>query len=68
MNEFTAGLIGGTAGLVVGHPLDTIKAIMQTKSDKGMWLCTKILYQETKVKYFQISGYFYSILLLFFYS
>ena len=49
MNEFIAGLIGGTAGLVLGHPLDTVKAIMQTKSDKGMWKCAKSLYKETQV-------------------
>ena len=51
MNEFIAGLIGGSAGLVVGHPLDTIKAIMQTKSDKGMWGSTKVLYNEAKVNF-----------------
>jgi hypothetical protein len=49
MNEFIAGLIGGTAGLVVGHPLDTVKALMQTKSDKSMLECTKDLYKEAKV-------------------
>lgn len=49
MNEFVAGLVGGTAGLVVGHPLDTVKALMQTKSDKSMLDCSRDLYRETRV-------------------
>jgi len=32
MNDYIAGLVGGLAGLVVGHPLDTVKALMQTKN------------------------------------
>ncbi|CAH8519589.1 unnamed protein product [Schistosoma rodhaini] len=31
-NEFLAGAIGGLAGLTVGHPLDTIKVVLQSSS------------------------------------
>ncbi|VDP26788.1 unnamed protein product [Schistosoma margrebowiei] len=31
-NEFLAGAIGGLAGLTVGHPMDTIKVVMQSSS------------------------------------
>ncbi|RTG90327.1 uncharacterized protein DC041_0004011 [Schistosoma bovis] len=31
-NEFLAGAIGGLAGLTVGHPMDTVKVVMQSSS------------------------------------
>jgi solute carrier family 25 carnitine/acylcarnitine transporter 20/29 len=33
--DFVAGLCGGVAGLVVGHPFDTIKARLQTQGVGG---------------------------------
>ncbi|TPP59888.1 Mitochondrial arginine transporter BAC2 [Fasciola gigantica] len=32
--EFVAGAIGGLAGLVVGHPMDTVKTLMQNSCQK----------------------------------
>ena len=42
--EFLAGCIGGCAGVVVGHPFDTIKVRLQTQDPlnpkfKGTWDC-----------------------------
>ncbi|TGZ74474.1 hypothetical protein CRM22_000910 [Opisthorchis felineus] len=34
LNEFTAGAVGGIAGLVIGHPLDTLKILMQNSTQK----------------------------------
>ncbi|KER32721.1 hypothetical protein T265_01211 [Opisthorchis viverrini] len=34
VNEFTAGAVGGIAGLVIGHPLDTLKILMQNSTQK----------------------------------
>lgn len=49
MNEFVAGLVGGSAGLIVGHPLDTIKAIMQTKNEKNMFSASKHVFNASHV-------------------
>ena len=49
MNDFIAGLVGGTAGLVVGHPLDTVKALMQTRNHTSIIASSKIVFRETKV-------------------
>ncbi|XP_054166327.1 mitochondrial basic amino acids transporter-like [Oppia nitens] len=32
--DFIAGCVGGAAGVLVGHPLDTIKVVMQTSSTR----------------------------------
>ncbi|XP_011309823.1 mitochondrial basic amino acids transporter-like [Fopius arisanus] len=42
--DFTAGCLGGCAGLVVGYPLDTIKVHIQTQDSRnprfrGTWHC-----------------------------
>jgi len=46
MDEFAAGLAGGCAGVIVGHPLDTIKVKLQTQDFnnpryRGTWDCFK---------------------------
>ncbi|CAD5114646.1 DgyrCDS3697 [Dimorphilus gyrociliatus] len=35
INEYIAGAIGGSASLVVGHPLDTVKVQIQTQQFIG---------------------------------
>lgn len=42
--EFVAGCVGGAAGVVVGHPFDTIKVRLQTQNAanpryRGTWHC-----------------------------
>src|SRR5690242_6341648 len=32
MNEFISGSFGGMCGIIVGHPLDTVKVRMQTNN------------------------------------
>jgi hypothetical protein len=49
MNDFVAGLVGGLGGLVVGHPLDTIKALMQTSSQTNIISSTKNIIKNTTV-------------------
>ncbi|KAM7352643.1 mitochondrial basic amino acids transporter isoform 1-T2 [Cochliomyia hominivorax] len=50
--DFLAGCIGGCAGVLVGHPLDTVKVHLQTQDPKnpkyrGTWHCmTSIAKQE----------------------
>uniref|UniRef100_A0A914WNM3 Uncharacterized protein n=1 Tax=Plectus sambesii TaxID=2011161 RepID=A0A914WNM3_9BILA len=44
MIDFVAGCFGGAAGVLAGHPLDTIKVRLQTQSDgkyRGTWHCFK---------------------------
>ena len=33
MNEFVAGMVGGSVSLVVGHPFDTIKVYLYFRSN-----------------------------------
>lgn len=49
MNDFIAGLIGGSSGLIVGYPFDTIKCLMQTREAHNSILnSAKILITQTK--------------------
>uniref|UniRef100_A0A1Y1KAE3 Mitochondrial basic amino acids transporter n=1 Tax=Photinus pyralis TaxID=7054 RepID=A0A1Y1KAE3_PHOPY len=46
--DFIAGCIGGCAGIVVGHPLDTVKVHLQTQDAlnpqyRGTWNCFRSL-------------------------
>ena len=34
MNEFISGFFAGTAQTIVGHPLDTLKVLIQNKNLK----------------------------------
>lgn len=34
-NEFVAGGFGGVAGVVAGHPLDTVRIIQQSRENKS---------------------------------
>ena len=52
MNDFVAGLIGGLAGLVVGHPLDTVKALMQTGGNTSTLDSAKLIAKKTTVVIF----------------
>lgn len=46
--EFTAGWIGGAAGLVVGHPLDTVKVRLQSLKYTSVFECmSKTLNNES---------------------
>uniref|UniRef100_A0A1B0A4R9 Mitochondrial basic amino acids transporter n=1 Tax=Glossina pallidipes TaxID=7398 RepID=A0A1B0A4R9_GLOPL len=49
--DFIAGCLGGAAGVLVSHPLDTIKVHLQTQSPKeikyhGTWHCLKTIVKE----------------------
>ncbi|CAB4034577.1 mitochondrial basic amino acids transporter-like, partial [Paramuricea clavata] len=49
--DFFAGSIGGVAGVIVGHPFDTVKVRLQTQpssSYSGMIQCfSKIVREES---------------------
>ncbi|XP_044586764.1 mitochondrial basic amino acids transporter isoform X2 [Cotesia glomerata] len=53
MIDFIAGCLGGSAGLIVGYPLDTIKVHLQVQNTKnptyrGTWHCFQsILHKES---------------------
>ncbi|XP_071454337.1 mitochondrial basic amino acids transporter [Hetaerina americana] len=52
--DFAAGCLGGCAGVLVGHPLDTIKVRLQTQDFrnpqyKGTYHCFKSILQTEKV-------------------
>uniref|UniRef100_A0A224XGD7 Mitochondrial basic amino acids transporter n=1 Tax=Panstrongylus lignarius TaxID=156445 RepID=A0A224XGD7_9HEMI len=53
--DFAAGCIGGCAGVIVGHPLDTVKVRLQTQDFKnpvyrGAWHCFKTILKNESVK------------------
>lgn len=52
MNDFVAGLVGGLGGLVIGHPLDTMKALMQTNNQTNIISSTKTIIKNTSVLLF----------------
>lgn len=52
--DFVAGCLGGSAGIVVGYPLDTIKVHMQTQDYrnpkyKGTWHCFRTIIAKESV-------------------
>ena len=49
MNESIAGFVGGLTGLVVGHPLDTVKALIQTRGHKSIQNSAKIIFNQSAV-------------------
>ncbi|XP_030315042.1 solute carrier family 25 member 48 isoform X1 [Calypte anna] len=50
LQEFAAGLVGGTASVVVGHPLDTIKTRLQAGQGYGNTLnCFLTVYRNESV-------------------
>uniref|UniRef100_A0AC34R4P9 Uncharacterized protein n=1 Tax=Panagrolaimus sp. JU765 TaxID=591449 RepID=A0AC34R4P9_9BILA len=47
--DFIAGCFGGAAGVLAGHPLDTVKVRLQTQTGvyRGPWHCfTSIIRKE----------------------
>jgi len=53
--DFVAGCIGGCAGLIVGHPFDTVKVHMQTQDFKnpqykGLFDCIKSIVAKDSVR------------------
>ncbi|KAK0059909.1 solute carrier family 25 member 45 [Biomphalaria pfeifferi] len=57
INDYIAGAVGGCAGVVVGHPLDTIKVQIQTQEFGGKYTnlmdCIRTVQRQTLSK-----GYF----------
>jgi len=56
-NEFVAGTFGGFVGKIVEHPMDTVKVIMQTRSQTNpnytnSWECCKHLYTQSGMRGF----------------
>ncbi|TMW43463.1 hypothetical protein DOY81_011456 [Sarcophaga bullata] len=52
--DFVAGLIGGCAGVLVGHPLDTVKVHLQTQDPKhpkyrGTFHCMSTIEKQEKI-------------------
>ncbi|OZJ04691.1 hypothetical protein BZG36_02551 [Bifiguratus adelaidae] len=51
-HSFVAGIAGGLAGLLVGHPFDTVKVRLQSKelaaSYKGTWHCFSTIIGQEK--------------------
>ncbi|XP_005178048.1 mitochondrial basic amino acids transporter [Musca domestica] len=52
--DFLAGCIGGCAGVLVGHPLDTVKVHLQTQDPrnpkyKGTWHCMRTIVAQDKL-------------------
>ncbi|XP_013109637.1 mitochondrial basic amino acids transporter [Stomoxys calcitrans] len=52
--DFLAGCIGGCAGVLVGHPLDTVKVHLQTQDPKspkynGTWHCIRTIVAQDKI-------------------
>ncbi|XP_042527260.1 solute carrier family 25 member 48 isoform X2 [Dipodomys spectabilis] len=54
LEDFAAGWVGGAASVLVGHPLDTVKARLQAGTGYGSTLgCIRTVYQRESV-----SGFF----------
>lgn len=49
MDDFIAGLVAGNVALIVGHPMDTVKSLMQTRGHKSILKTIKFLIKEKKV-------------------
>lgn len=49
MDDFIAGLVAGNVALVVGHPMDTIKSLIQTRNHKSILKTIQFLSNEKKV-------------------
>ncbi|KAM8783006.1 solute carrier family 25 member 47 [Rhynchonycteris naso] len=48
--DFVAGAIGGTCGVAVGYPLDTVKVRIQTEPKyTGIWHCVRDTYRRERV-------------------
>ncbi|GMT11066.1 hypothetical protein PFISCL1PPCAC_2363 [Pristionchus fissidentatus] len=52
--DFFAGCVGGAAGVLAGHPLDTVKVRLQTqevgsKLYKGTWHCFATIVRQEKI-------------------
>ncbi|XP_074653368.1 solute carrier family 25 member 45-like isoform X2 [Tubulanus polymorphus] len=45
LHDYIAGAIGGTAGIIVGHPFDTVKVQLQTHKHVGNWGCIKTVWR-----------------------
>lgn len=48
MNDSIAGFTGGIAGLVLGHPLDTIKALIQTRGHTSIANTALIVFKNSQ--------------------
>lgn len=49
MDDFIAGLVAGNVALIVGHPMDTIKSLIQTRNHKSIVKTIQFLSKEKKV-------------------
>lgn len=47
MNDILAGFTGGMTGLIVGHPLDTIKALIQTRGHTSIINSASIIFKQS---------------------
>ncbi|CAH8522600.1 unnamed protein product [Heterobilharzia americana] len=47
LNEFLSGAVGGLAGLTVGHPMDTIKVLMQNSTNNPTFREVTCLISQT---------------------
>uniref|UniRef100_A0A1I7XP13 SLC25A22 n=1 Tax=Heterorhabditis bacteriophora TaxID=37862 RepID=A0A1I7XP13_HETBA len=53
--DFFAGCIGGAAGVLAGHPLDTVKVRLQIQSHgakvyRGTWHCFRTIIEKEGFK------------------
>ncbi|GAB6021107.1 hypothetical protein CHUAL_003740 [Chamberlinius hualienensis] len=47
--DFAAGCLAGSAGVFVGHPLDTLKVKLQTSSNQSLLSNIKLTYEQKKI-------------------
>ncbi|CAH8500806.1 unnamed protein product [Heterobilharzia americana] len=52
LNEFLSGAVGGLAGLTVGHPMDTIKVLMQNSTNNPTFREVTCLISQTGLNRF----------------
>ena len=60
--DFLSGCVGGAAGVLIGHPFDTIKVIMQTNASK---LSVTGVIRQSSVSSFRLKIFKFSSLTLF---
>ena len=59
--DFIAGWVGGSAGLVCGHPMDTVKVLQQAGHSSGMFRVIKETAAQEGFRGF-LKGMFYPVL------
>ena len=58
--DFAAGLVGGSSGLICGHPIDTVKTVQQARGDGMLAVARDILTREGGRGFFK--GMLYPVL------